>query len=562
MSQIRIGPLVRATTATCVTIWVEFTQPCTIQLSVIPTQSPQAEPISLSVRTTTVGGRHYAAPQLNDLQPATWYTYHIHTTTPDNSTRQEADTPLLQCFRTLDPSSTSQTSSPAPRTPLRLVYGSCRKPGQPSTDALSAFAPWLLHHFEQRETTWPHLLLLIGDQIYADQPTQPFLQQYPHLRHGATQFADFALFYEYAWTRDDAVRQVLATIPSYMIFDDHEIINDWNIAPQWRAELIKRGLGQKLIDGLVAYWIYQGWGNLIHQQNSNHLLLNIMQQAQASGSDALEPLRDAIKQDMYGTTELTWHYEIPTTPPIFVANVRANRTTVFNNNPHAIYAPARIMDQQQMSELQTWMRKHDNAPSLLISSVPALLPPFIGLAEYLLGIRLWPHGPAPLRWLGQQLARLQLVVAVKTSFDHWPVFSATWQELLHLLDTRQHDILLLSGDVHFSYAARAQRTFSQAQAHLYQFVSTPIQNSLTHRDYLLIVTQALLKIFIYSNLTTRILPLRSTHPIKEIRRDLLFSNTLAYIHLQPQGETEYQIQHDYLGIINGQIQTIASTKLD
>lgn len=561
MSQIRIGPLVRATTTTSATIWAEFTHPCTMQLSVVPTQSPDAAPINLSVRTTTVGGRHYAVPQLNNLQPATWYTYHIHTTTLDTPTLQQADTTLLQCFRTFDPSPTSQSPSLTPRAPLRLVYGSCRKPDQPSTDALSSFASWLQNHFEQRETTWPHLLLLIGDQIYADQPTQPFLQQYPHLRHGATQFADFALFYEYAWTQDDSVRQVLATIPSYMIFDDHEIINDWNIAPQWRAELIKRGLGQKLIDGLVAYWLYQGWGNLIHQQTSNHPLLAIMQQAQTSGVDALEPLRAAIKEDIYGPTELSWHYTIPTNPPIFVANVRANRTTVFNNNPHTLYAPARIMDQPQMSELQTWMQEHDNAPSLLVSSVPALLPPFIGLAEYLLGLRLWPHGPAPLRWLGQQLARLQLKLAVTTSFDHWPVFSATWQELLHLLDTRHHDILLLSGDVHFSYATKAHRTFTKKTARLYQFVSTPIQNALTTRDYLLIVTQALLKTFIYSNLTARILPLRPTTPLKEIRRDLLFLNTLAYLTLQPQGETEYQIQHDYLGIINEQMQIIGSTQL-
>src|SRR5690242_19596125 len=138
MSQIRIGPLVRATTSTCVTIWAEFAHPCTMQLSVAPTpspqvvfaQSPQADPISLSVHTITVGGRYYAAPQLNNLQPSTWYTYHIHTTTPDNPIQQEADTSLLQCFRTLDPSPTS----PATRDPLRLVYGSCRKPGQPSTD--------------------------------------------------------------------------------------------------------------------------------------------------------------------------------------------------------------------------------------------------------------------------------------------------------------------------------------------------------------------------------------------------------------------------------------------
>ena len=32
-----------------------------------------------------------------------------------------------------------------------------------------------------------------------------------------------------------AIRRILANIPTYMIFDDHEITDDWNLTPQWKT---------------------------------------------------------------------------------------------------------------------------------------------------------------------------------------------------------------------------------------------------------------------------------------------------------------------------------------
>lgn len=562
LSPIRVGPLVRATSATSVTIWAEFSQPCTVQLSVVPQQNPQDTPITVHVRTVTVGERYYAAPQLDGLQPATWYTYQFH-----SASQGEQDTtgaPRPQCFRTLNETATEdQPSSQTARHTLRIAYGSCRKLDQPETDALSAFATWLQHHFEQREIAWPHLLLLIGDQIYADQPSPAVVQKHPHLRRGATHFADFALLYEHAWTQNESARQVLATIPTFMVFDDHEIINDWNNSPRWRAEALRRGHEQTLVDGLVAYWVYQGWGNLVQRKEGQHPLADIMQHAERSGEDALQALREAIKPNVHGKASLSWHYQIPTTPPIFVTDARSERTTVFTESPQEVLAPTCIMSQGQMNELRQWMHEHDTTISIFVSSVPVILPPLIGFAEYLMGLRLWQHNSiSPLRWLGLQLARLQLRLAIGTSFDHWPVYSATWHELLQLLDARQHDMLALSGDVHFSYTAKAQRTRARTKARLYQFVSTPLQNALDHRDSLLIRGQALLKRLTYSALNTRILPLHSIDKTAEVHRDLLFRNTLACIRLQPDERAGYHIQHEYLGIVNGQMEVIGSTQLE
>ena len=183
MVQMDIGPLVRATSATSVTVWAEFARSCTVRLQVVSQQAPQDVPITVSVHTTTVGGRYYAAPQLHGLQAATWYVYRIYSTTADGEVWQEEA--RLQCFRTLDNIIVQQAILRMPERSLRLVYGSCRKLDRPQADVLSFFGDWLLRHYEQRETDWPHLLLLIGDQIYADHPADGLVQKYPQLRAGA-----------------------------------------------------------------------------------------------------------------------------------------------------------------------------------------------------------------------------------------------------------------------------------------------------------------------------------------------------------------------------------------
>jgi phosphodiesterase/alkaline phosphatase D-like protein len=564
MVHLRVGPLVRATSASSTVIWAEFSQACEVTLCAEPHHAtPEDAALCTTTRTVTVGGRHYAAPQLHGLQPATYYRYHLSIVANNQGFVEEPETAhphesslSMHYFRTLY-TSTTPPQKYYPKVPLRIAYGSCRKSGDSETDALSAFGTWLRRHSEQRETMWPHILLLIGDQIYADEPPQQLCQTYPQLRDGAKIFADFALLHEYAWTKDEGIRQVLATLPTYMIFDDHEITNNWNTSPTWRAKAIENGMEQVLVDGLVAYWIYQGWGNL-YERNELHPLLTIIQQAEQSGADALEALRACVKKEVYATTTICWHYEIPTTPSIFVMDARADRSTVFSHDPQEIYALARIMSQSQMRELQSWIQRQNTDLSILVSSVPMLLPPLIGLAEYFMGVRLWQR--TLLRWLGLQLARFQQQVASKASFDHWPLYGATWREFVQLLREQTRRVLVLSGDVHFSYAAEAH--IRGTRSCIYQFVSTPFQNMLTRKDRRLIERQAMIRRASYGGVhNTHILPLTSADGTKRVERDLLFQNTLALVTVQPQQGDKYDVQHEYLGIADGQMEVVARTTL-
>ncbi len=565
MIPLRVGPLVRATSSTSAVIWAEFFQPGEVILSATPFDATENSTISVNAHTVTVGGRHYAAPQLTGLQPATWYNYRVGTI----ADKKAADAGQLagiehpqvvlpyQCFRTLDSEGTGERTHGKS---LLLAYGSCRKSTQLQHDALSAFGSWLIGHFPEREATWPRLLLLIGDQIYADEPSESLLQLHPYLQGGARTFSDFASMYEYTWTNDQRVRQALAMLPTFMIFDDHEVLNNWNISPTWRARALQRGQEQVLVDGLIAYWVYQGWGNLCQRTPANNPLLQIMQDAAASGEDALEALRTCIRPEIYSNSHLHWHYEIPTTPPIFVMDARADRPVIFDSKTPFTETPARIMSEQQMAELVRWLYENKDGPSLLVSSVPVLLPPLIGLAEYLTGIRPWHNKVAPLRWLGRQLARLQHILAMGTSFDHWPVFTATWHELVKMLADRQQDILVLSGDVHFSYAMEAQRRRrAPDEAHLYQFVSTPLQNELSRNSQRLVLGQSRLKRAAYGGLHVRMLPMLTGDKKGRVPRDLLMQNTLAFVRLQPEGQGRYEIGQEYLGVRDGEMELIGHT---
>lgn len=545
MSEVRIGPLVRSIHPDAVAIWSEWSQPCEVVLIVTPINSQQ-EACSTCTRTVNVGGRYFALSRVSGLQPATWYNYTLRNSASSPGRESE----LLQCFRTLD--------VPDAKNPLRLAYGSCRKLSDMQPDAFSAFGSWLLHHQDERESLWPRFLLMIGDQIYADE----YVEKPGKGRFARVQsFEDFARIYTETWTSDDGIRQVFAALPTYMIFDDHEITNAWNLWPAWRARALAHGIEQTLVDGLVAYWVYQGWGNIGLQSADEHVLLNLMRQGEQSGEDMLEALREQVRKSVYEETSIRWHYEISTSPPLFIMDARADRPAILNGSDPTSNA-SRILSQEQMEQLTAWMQAHADETTVLVSSVPALLPPVIGLAEYVAGARPFQHAAiAPLRRLGKMLAARQQKLALGMSFDHWPVFNATWRELVHLFKQRQRDLVILSGDVHFSYAMVARSFPSRKRARLYQLVASPFRNALGRRDKRLIVWQSYVKRAIYGGLSSSILPLREVKTEKRVPRDMLFQNVVAMVTFWPKDDAQgkHIIRQMYLGSKDGELEEVATS---
>jgi hypothetical protein len=62
------------------------------------------------------------------------------------------------------------------------------------------------------------------------------------------------------------VRCALANIPNYMIFDDHEITDDWNMTSNICKAVYGSELGLRVVqNGLAAYALCQHWGNVPEQ---------------------------------------------------------------------------------------------------------------------------------------------------------------------------------------------------------------------------------------------------------------------------------------------------------
>ncbi len=132
-------------------------------------------------------------------------------------------------------------------------------------DSLRAFALAVADGRADR----PDLLLFLGDQVYADSTSkemQDFIRSrrdiHEEPREGAQDYEEYGHLYALAWS-DPANRWFLSTLPSAMIFDDHDIRDDWNASLDWKRKMEDTSWWHgRIVAGLASYWVYQHLGNL------------------------------------------------------------------------------------------------------------------------------------------------------------------------------------------------------------------------------------------------------------------------------------------------------------
>ncbi|WP_421383897.1 hypothetical protein ACOJQI_04785 [Bacillus salacetis] len=123
-----------------------------------------------------------------------------------------------------------------------------------------------------------------------------------------------------------SVRRLMANIPTYMIFDDHDITDDWNLTEQWKTQVGQSPLGRHVIsNGLASYWLFQGWGNVPESyENFHRPLQNYFSDYTPNSpahSDWMEALRDYS----------AWHFIAPTVPTAVFLDTRTQRE--YMNSP-------------------------------------------------------------------------------------------------------------------------------------------------------------------------------------------------------------------------------------
>ncbi|HEY9813232.1 MAG TPA: hypothetical protein V6D31_06820 [Candidatus Sericytochromatia bacterium] len=88
------------------------------------------------------------------------------------------------------------------------------------------------------------------------------------------------------------VRRALANVSTYMICDDHDISDDWYLNLEWCMRVLGKPLGRRVLqNGLLAYAVFQGWGNTPEQfqkgKVGEQLLEAAKQWSVSAGTDKL-----------------------------------------------------------------------------------------------------------------------------------------------------------------------------------------------------------------------------------------------------------------------------------
>ncbi len=264
------------------------------------------------------------------------------------------------------------------------------------------------------------------------------------------------------------VRRLLANIPTYMIFDDHEITDDWNMTLDFCKGVYGGPLGRRVVqNGLVAYSLCQHWGNVPESFESSApggALLSLLDGKNANdyanNADAIQKIvgvRSQPDQRVPDPSSLIYSYTIEATSyQMIVTDTRTWRTFPNGANTTGYFLPVQPVNQFQAQITGT--------PSLngrvLLVVVTTNAPPTEP-------IRTAARHP----WMTTEFGDSDN----PDIYDAWDLPGVPFDRLLVALTEkmplvqgkRLGSAILLSGDVHHSFAShlkyRATRRFEDPQ---------------------------------------------------------------------------------------------------
>ncbi|MEE1738551.1 alkaline phosphatase D family protein [Streptomyces sp. BE147] len=470
MAGLRLGPLLRYVdweSGSHATVWVETDRPCTVEVRC-------ADGASGSSPTFAVAGHHYALVVVTGLTPGSTTAYEVLLGTRRVWPPEESRFPA---------STITTPPTGAGRQSVRVSFGSCRwasapagEPDPVGPDALDTLAA---HLAADPGAVRPDVLLLLGDQVYADETSPATRRRIASRRDLAeppgaevADYEEYTLLYDESW-RDPEVRWLLSTVPSFMIFDDHDVVDDWNTSAAWQADIrATPWWHERIVSGLMSYWVYQHLGNL----SPAELAEDPLYAAVRATPDGTGPLRLFAAEADADPTRTRWSYRrVFGRVRLLMVDTRA----------------ARVLDERSRAMLDAdearWMREEALADPgsydhlLIGSSLPWLLPPLIHDAES------WNaamcRGGRGERWarLGEKLRRA-------SDLEHWAAFPESFRLLTELLreagsgPDAPATVCVLSGDVHHAYITEpewpASTPGSPPDSRILQLTCSPVHNSI------------------------------------------------------------------------------------
>jgi PhoD-like phosphatase len=461
-----LGPLLRYAGARDAIVWVETDVPC--EVGVVVGDSFHRS------RTFRLGDHHYALVYVTDLEPGSSYEYEVRL--DGERIWPEPDSPF--------PPSVIRTMGDGEA--VKLVFGSCRisAPHEPpyslsheederglGVDALYAMAMRLR---DEPAEDLPHALVLLGDQIYTHKPPQSTLDFIRSRRDTSrppgeevADFEEYTRLYKDSW-KDPAIRWLLSTVPSAMIFDDHEVSDDWNISESWLEETRAHPWwNDQIIGAHASYWVYQHLGNLSPQELAASELFERVRRL----DDAWPLLREFAYRAHRTSRGTRWSFH---------RDFGRVRLIMVDSRGGRVLEEGRrsMVDAEEFSWIQE-QATGDFDHLLFGTSLPVLLGPgmhHLQAASEAICAGVWGEGA---KGWGERIRRSQ-------DLDQWASFHHSFVALTDLIrrvgagekGDPPSSITILSGDIHHGYLAEATFRDARVESPVYQAVCSPLRNAL------------------------------------------------------------------------------------
>jgi phosphodiesterase/alkaline phosphatase D-like protein len=282
------------------------------------------------------------------------------------------------------------------------------------------------------------------------------------------------------------VRKLLANIPTYMLFDDHDVTDDWNITSDWYDNVRDSPLGRRIVaNALAAYWAFQGWGNDPDNFDKD-LQLSICQYL----ADRNNTAEIGERYDLHLWKHRGWSFSVPTDPPIIAIDSRTQRMATPDS-----YLPV-LVDRYGLDWLKVEWAKLKTGQSVSSDSWPI----FIAAAP-VFGFSAMERMQKAIHWCAEQLENYAYFKGFETiaglkgylsqkviravDVEAWTSNKQSFTDLMACLGQRMgiKQCVLLSGDVHYSFSAIGKHSSPDKKGktgytvECYQLTSSPLLNT-------------------------------------------------------------------------------------
>jgi len=241
------------------------------------------------------------------------------------------------------------------------------------------------------------------------------------------------------------VERLFANVSTLMMFDDHDVTDDWNLTAGWEQAINENPSSKRIINnGLISYWLFQGMGN--DALNKTGELLTPFKQSRTANNLWQFKAFDKPLNDFS-----FWHYELTTTPKVVVLDTRTHRW----RNEQNFNEPSGLLDWERLTELEESLLSHDQV--IIVSPAPVF------------GVKSIEAIQAMFNICGQPLM---------VDVENWMAHEGSAKKLLDTFrrtDT-PNETLILSGDVHYSFCFSVQKRFGNHPNRIWQLTASGIKN--------------------------------------------------------------------------------------